>query len=416
MTTQAEDQRKREARADAFSPEPYTGRALDWVGLRMVGLPVWVQALIVYVLTRLLSLGLSAAAAEYQGATPWNGPEGPNLIEYLNFWDAGWYERIWTEGYPSELPRWEDGRVAQNAWAFYPLYPWLVGPLGDITGMGFKLTAVIVSLVCGAVASVLILHIFRIHVSPCQALTGLLFFLVFPATTTLMAGYAESLTIMLLALALLLVIRRHYYAAIPVVVLMDESRPIGVGFSFFMLLHLIDRLRRRKREAYPVEEVVASWTLGVASCAAALIHPLSAWVMTGVPDAYFKTETSWSGAQYTHFVVWIERAERMVGGAGGVVFVAVLALFVLIMMSGPGRSMGRVSNHFVWGYAVYLLIFFNPQTSTFRMLLPMFPMALVLAVSNSWALKWTVLGASVILQVWWLTSLWGLSPGGVTPP
>src|SRR5699024_4872214 len=87
--------------------------------------------------------------------------------------------------------------------------------------------------------------------------------------------------------------RTPLLTALPVVVLMDLSRPIGVAFSFFMLLHLIDRFVHRKSDPYPAAEVVRSWTLGVLSCAAALIHPVHAWLATGSMTAYTDTEAAW---------------------------------------------------------------------------------------------------------------------------
>ena len=385
----------------------------DAVATRLMRTPVWVQALVVYALSRLLTLTIVASAAQHQGETPWNGPDGPSVIEYLNFWDAGWYERIWKDGYPAPLPLREDGSVAQNAWAFYPLYPWLVGALCSVTGLEFKTLAVITSVVCAGAASVVILYLFRKFADPAQALTGLAFFLVFPATATLMAGYAEAMAILFLATALCLIAERRYLLAIPAVVLMDITRPIGVGFSFFMLIHLL--WRWLGPEPYPKREVVTSWTLGVLSCVAALLHPAFAWWKTGQFDAYTSTESAWTGHSDL-FVQWIDRADHMAGPMGTVMFLALLVVGGVILFTEPGKAIGHVNRQFVLGYSVYLLLFFTPQTSTFRLLLPLFPLALVIARPSSWTLRWVVVVASALLQIWWVTALWSLGGSFNSPP
>jgi len=68
----------------------------------------------------------------------------------------------------------------------------------------------------------------------------------------------------------------------------------------------------------------------------------------------------------------------------------------------------------------YLLLFLHPQTSTFRMLLPLFPLALAAAVlSRSKAYRGTVIVMFVILQIVWIVWLWAwaqLPGGGDYPP
>ncbi|RAD76613.1 hypothetical protein DN508_32685, partial [Burkholderia multivorans] len=154
---------------------------------------------------------------------------------------------------------------------------------------------------------------------------ALSFVMVFPPAAVFSTGYAESLTLLLQALALLLVVERRYLMALPVVVLMDLSRPIGVAFSFFLLFHLIDRFLRRRTEPYPPSEVIRSWTLGVLSCAAALIHPVHAWIVTGSMTAYTDTEAAWHTGTSTYLVQWLAQANSLVGPFGPLLLIGVVA-------------------------------------------------------------------------------------------
>ena len=106
----------------------------------------------------------------------------------------------------------------------------------------------------------------------------------------------------------------------------------------------------------------------------------------------------------------------MAGPLGIVVFLALLAVAGVILFTSPGKAMGHENRQFVLGYSVYLLLFFTPQTSTFRLLLPLFPLALVIARPSSWTLRWVVVVASALLQIWWVTALWSLGGSFSSPP
>ncbi|GAC1457040.1 MAG: hypothetical protein PVSMB10_14880 [Pseudarthrobacter sp.] len=66
------------------------------------------------------------------------------------------------------------------------------------------------------------------------------------------------------------------------------------------------------------------------------------------------------------------------------------------------------------------MVFLYPQTSTFRMLLPLFPLALGAAfLSQSRAYRGTVVTMFVLLQIVWIVWLWAWAPlpgGGDYPP
>lgn len=398
-------------------PELFSTSRLHRLGVLFLALPMWVQALAVYLASRIVSIAIFAAVLRRQEVAVWSSsPVETTLGDFLNFWDSAWYARVAKEGYPTVLPVDEAGRVAENQWAFYPLHPAITGEIARLTGASYEVVSPLVSTVAAGLAAIVILALFRKFVPPGQAVTALTFVMVFPPAAVFSTGYAESLTLLLQALALYLIIERRYLTALPVVVLMDLSRPIGVAFSFFMLFVLIDRFLRRRTDPYPPAEVVRSWTLGVLSCAAALIHPVHAWLTTGSMTAYTDTEAAWHTGKSTYVVQWLAQANSLVGPFGPLLLIGVVAGMLALIFSPAGARMGRTLQLFCLAYGVYLLIFFTPQTSTLRLLLPLFPLALTLSVIRSRGYRVAVITAFVLLQIVWVGYLWHFTPPADLPP
>ena len=394
-------------RTEAFSARRLTASLLR--------LPVWVQATAVYAVSRVVTLLLFSIVLRFQAPTFWSDNKPPTFFEFLGFWDADWYRRIADEGYPRVLPLTDSGDVAQNQWAFYPLHPTIVGWLRDMTGIDYKVLSPIVSHIFALAAAIAILYLFRRHADPARALAGTALVFFFPAAAVFSTGYSEAAGIFFLALSLLCVDSRRYLLAIPAVLLMDLARPIGVAFSFFMLIHLLDRIRRRQTEPYPLWEVLTSWALGVLSCFFAVLQPLGAWMLTGQFDAYRKTEAAWTGHTEV-FTQWLTASTRYLGWWGPIALAVLILLFVWGTLGPTGELIGRTQKQFLFGYAVYLLLFFTPQTSTLRLLLPMFGLAMVQARSRSRTALATALIGFTVLQLLWVSLLWRLVPPTGFPP
>ena len=114
--------------------------------------PDWVLALAIFVASRLFDGFLIARNAALAGRHPDGTPY--SYLYILPNWDGTWYQAIIRHGYPDQLPLDATGHVAQNAWAFYPLFPTLVGGLIDVTGWSFAFAASVVSIGAGALAAV----------------------------------------------------------------------------------------------------------------------------------------------------------------------------------------------------------------------------------------------------------------------
>ncbi|RAD63171.1 hypothetical protein DN508_36055, partial [Burkholderia multivorans] len=89
---------------------------------------------------------------------------------------------------------------------------------------------------------------------------------------------------------------------------------------------------------------------------------------------------------------------------------------VALILSPAGARMGRTLQLFCLAYGIYLLIFFTPQTSTLRLLLPLFPLALTLSAVRSRGYRVAVIVAFILLQIVWVGYLWHFTPPSDLPP
>lgn len=388
--------------------------------------PWWLRISLIYAAARFISYCIFEAVSRQQGVSPW-GPAHPDYLHFIGIWDSAWYKEVFTSGYPQTIPRDANGTALQNPWAFYPLYPFVVRGISALTGLDWLVLAPAVSLLAGLGAALVIYLLFRRFAVAATATWGVIFFVTFPVSPILQVPYAESLSTLLIAGSLYLLVRRRYLWAIPVVVLMCLARPAGVPFAAVVAVHLALRWWRRRRgpqerrEPFGGRELVKGTALLLASGAAAVAWPVIAWAVTGDVKAYTDTETAWRGGPLTLFKPWFDTGEQLFGRFWGtLVPIIVVLLFALYMNSKAVRAIGADLRVWCIVYFGYLLAVLQPQTSTFRMLLPLFPLALATAfVSRSRAYRGAVVVLFVLLQIVWVTWLWAwaqLPGGGDYPP
>ncbi len=380
--------------------------------------PWWLKVTLLYVGARIVSFAILLGAAWHAEESPWGGRQ-PDYLTFIDRWDAGWYERIFDGGYPTTIPRNENGTAQPNQWAFYPVFPLLARGLSAVTGLGWPAAGAIVATAAGLGAALMIYVLFRNFASPGTTLWGVAFFAMFPISPVLQVPYAESLGVLFLAAALHLLIRGNYWAALPMVVLLCLSRPAGVPFAAVVLVHLV--LRWRKHEPFPRRDLVAGAVLLVGSGIMAFAWMLIAWWVTGERTAYTDTETAWRGSELVLFKPWFDAGVDLVGPLWGpvlpVLFVGLVALY---LNSKAVRRIGLELRIWCAMYLLYLLAVLHPQSSTFRMLLPLFPLALAAAfISRSRAYRGSVLVMFSVLQIVWVVWLWqfsAISTGQAWPP
>ena len=121
------------------------------------------------------------------------------------------------------------------------------------------------------------------------------------------------------------------------------------------------------------------------------------------------------------FKPWFDTGVELFGPVLGLLAPVVFAaLFAAMLFLPPVVRLGTELRLWCACYMGYLLMFLHPQTSTFRMLLPLFPLALgAVFLSRSRAYRGTVVAMFLLLQIVWIVWLWAwaqLPGGGDYPP
>jgi hypothetical protein len=387
----------------------------------------WVRVLIVYGVSRVVTTTFLLILASVQGPNPWTAAR-PSLFDFAAIWDGRWYNIVSIAGYPSVLPS-ADGHVTENAWAFLPAYPGLVNAVQFVTRMPWQVAAVLVSVAFGAGAAVLFYRLLRrLNFSPSSSLFAVVLFCVAPVSPLFQLAYAESMYIFLLTAALLLLVERRYGMLFPVVAIMAFTRPSGLAFALALGLHVIYRWFVRREHPFPTRERVLSVSLTVFSALAGLAWPAIAGLVTGDLTAYTDTELAWRSVyigwkELVPFAPWFQGADwwfvnvlGLPSWLGILTLLVVIALFAVVLFSPAVRRLGVDVQFWLIAYSLYLLAVFFPQSSTFRLLMPLFPLLGVLALPKKPVYRIGMVLLFLALQIGWLLIAWGFDGADWTPP
>ncbi|MBW9093215.1 hypothetical protein JNB62_05930 [Microbacterium jejuense] len=378
-----------------------------------------VRIAVIYVAARLVTTLFLVLAVELSGFGSRMGPDA-NLASTIVAWDGNWYWLIGYSGYPSELPLTETGQVAENAWAFLPIYPylsqWVSVPFGQ-----WAAGAVIVSLVAGYAASLVLYRLLRLRLDDSAATWAVLFFACGPLAALFQVGYAETLGLLWLFCALWCVMRRRYgwlYLLIP---LMAFTRPGVLAFALFLALFGVWRWFRRRTEPLGGSEVVHIVALGLLAAASGFAWQVIAGWVTGDPGAYLSTELAWrrnwipGDASFAPFDAFAAGIEFWFGTMWGLpvvwgyiaVGVGLVALACALFLPQV-RRLGVEIRLWSASYLFYLLLVFFPQSSIFRLLVPLSPLWGAFAVPRSRVWRIGVLVACLLGQWWWIYNMYAL--------
>ncbi|WP_432543607.1 hypothetical protein [Kineococcus sp. SYSU DK002] len=388
--------------------------------------PAAARVLAVYALARLFSAFVLAEVARFQVASQWT-PDDPGYGDVLGLWDATWYRRIATEGYPSSVPLGPAGDPQQSALAFYPLAP-LLARLLMVTGMSFEAAGALVALAGGAAAAVgvhaLLHRALSERVPPAVARRGAwsaaVLFCLTPPSPVFQVPYTEGPALALLVAFLLCLQRGRYGPAALVALLLGLTRPVAVPLSVVVVVHLALRARAGRRAGAVLGGREALRCLGLlaASGAAGLLWPLITWSMTGRRDAYTATMGAWrAGGEVVPLEPWWGISQYVLGPPGPLLLVAAVAAYAWWLLSARTRVLGPELRAWCLAYVGYLLLVLDPFTSLFRYLIFLFPLGALVATGRRGPAPltgWVV--CSLALQVVWVAWLWRFSPPADWPP
>ncbi|MCU1477274.1 MAG: hypothetical protein JWQ64_1967 [Subtercola sp.] len=381
----------------------------------------WLYVVLIYLGARVITTVMLLVLASVQGKNPWTGAQ-PSYWDYASIWDGTWYKIIAYWGYPSQLPLTTSGHIAQNAWAFLPGYPFLVRGISIVTTAPWEYVSVIVSLIFGLGAALVFYKLMRVALPAGTSMFAVLLFCMAPVSPMFQVAYAESMYLFLLVLGLYLLVKRRYAFLFPIILVMSFTRPSGLAFALCLALHFAYRWWIRAREPFPVRQQILVGSVTVFSGLMGIAWNLIAWGATGFFSAYTETELAWRAtyigyAKLIPFSSWIQGGNWWLGvPAGAIVVVLLVVTFGLIMATKAVRRLPIDLRFWLIAYAVYLLAVFFPQSSTFRLLMPLFPLLGVIALPKSRIYRVAIVIVFLAAQWGWLLICWGVDGSDWTPP
>lgn len=374
----------------------------------------------IYVVARVITTAFLIAAASQSTSLSRFGADA-GLVDFVLGWDAQWYWVVAENGYPAELPLTDSGDVAENAWAFMPVFAFAARAMGFLFG-SWGVGAFLVSFAAGYLACLALHRLLRDRVLSAAATWAVVFFAAGPLAAMFQVGYAESLFLLLLFLALDATTRRRYgwlYVLIPV---MAFTRPGILAFALYLGLHGIVRWLHRRDDPLTSREIAHIIALGAIAVATGFGWQLIAGVVTGIPGAYLATELAWrrhwvaGGVDgFVPFEGWIQAAQFWFDLWGlpawwGPVVLAlmVVAVGAALLRAPQVRAVGVDLRLWSASYLLYLLAVFFPQSSTFRLLLPLSPLWGAVAVPRSRLWRIGVLVLCLAGQWLWIYHIYAL--------
>lgn len=287
----------------------------------------------------------------------------------VQYWDGQWYRQIVEQGYPDALPR-VDGRVVQNAWAFYPGFP---GVARTLTGLGldYALAVSVISLTAGAIAVCLLYRMLLETASRFTAVAGVVCLCTFPAAPVLQTAYTESLALALVLGSLWFLRRQRYVLVLVLAVLLSLVRPIVLPLAAVVAVHGIVRWRREP-DLFPTRERVLVAAVAALTAGSFLVWPaLTGW-LTGEPDAYLLTQRAWADTDGGAWPSWL--VMLLSGGIETVVGLVALSVLGVVVARKGARHWGTEGRAWVLFYGLYIFAATRPGSSVFRYaMLAVFP-------------------------------------------
>ena len=369
----------------------------------------WVWPLAAYLVLRLVDAAMIIVAGHNTGP----GSASAGYLTTATNWDGQWYRQIAETGYPATLPRDPSGAVRENTWAFFPAYPMTVRLLMALTGLGFPVAAVLISLVGGAVATLLIYQL----IAPVTDRLGARL-LVIMLNTVICApvfqiAYTEGMALALLAGTLLALQARRLGLTAVLVLALSLTRGVVLPLAPVFAIVAVVRWRHGARR----REVIQTSILSAGALAATFLWPTIAGLVTGEPKAYLLTQESWDPGVGTLPVVRLIERVHSAGGSS-LLGVSVALTFtvgvVLVLVAGQRQRLLRL-----WSgtYALYLLAAIDWKVTIIRYFLLAVPAVWApVNASTGWPRRnriWITAAVGAVglaTQWWWIRYSLTISP------
>jgi hypothetical protein len=268
--------------------------------------------------------------------------EDTGLRDRLLVWDAGWFLRVATEGYPTGYT-FENGVVAGNGLAFFPLYPMLirgVAALGLEGGTAALAVTWIASVGAAVAVHLLGTSLYRRRVG--YALVALCF--AQPMSVVLSMAYSEALFLALVAGMLVAAHRRVWWAAGILGLGAALTRPTGLAAALALAAAAALAVRDDRRARAQGQPGTGTWQpIGAAALALAGVPAFLGWVAwrVGDLDAWFTIQTAGWGTSFDFGASTVTFLDRTLGGGDGWVPISVALILVAALVAAGVALAGR---------------------------------------------------------------------------
>lgn len=361
-------------------------------GWRGIGIAVGLLALTR--LGQLIMLGWLGAVAN----------DGTSLRGRLLVWDAGWFLRVATGGYPSGYTYGPDGRLDGNELAFFPLYPMLIRGVAAL-GVDAGTAAIAISWIVSIGAAVA-LHLLGTSLYDRRVGWALVAICCSaPVSVVLSMAYSEGLFIALVAGMLVAAHRRVWWAAGLLGLGAALTRPTGAAAAVALAVAaaLAVRDSRRDRTGEGTWQPIVAAAVALAGVPAYL-----AWVAwrVGDPSAWFRIQAAGWGTSFDYGASTAAFIGRTLSAGDGWVPVSVAVILLAAPVAAgialAGRPWAPLS---VYGVIAMILVYGQAgfYHSKPRLLLPVLLTLLPAAIAAGRARPRV---AALSITAWALFGLW----------
>ena len=214
---------------------------------------------------------------------PWHYNPSP-LLDFWGSWDTGWYMDIASNGYSSHMK--ENGEAN---YAFFPLYPLLVGIIGKIIGNVF-IAGLLVSNIALILAAVFLYKVVRHDYGESTAMKSLLILFAFPFSFVFSGMFTESLYLFLFLLIFYFAQQRKWWAVGVTGIFLSLSRLIGVFSILPMIIEFFTALKKNTQK-----KLLPFLWLGLIPVGTVLFMIFN-YVLSGNPFGFMTVQAAWGRA------------------------------------------------------------------------------------------------------------------------
>jgi len=285
----------------------------------------------IYLSTRVVQL-VMLAWLNHAGGHP-GGVRGRLLV-----WDAGWFLKVATTGYPHGYTTDMAGQLQGNELAFFPLYPMLIRLVMSF-GVSPQTAAIGVSWLASTGAAV---ALYLLGTSLYNRRTGWALVAICmsaPVSVVFSMAYSEGVFLALVAGMLLAAHRRVWWAAGLLGLAAALTRPTGAAAALALAVAALMEISRIRRERdASIWPPIAAAAVALAGVPAFLI-----WVgnRVGDPAAWFRIQAAGWGTSFDYGTSTITFVGNTLATGDGWIPVSVALILIAALIAGIVALIGK---------------------------------------------------------------------------